>query len=393
MSEFKLALQRFEADHRWLMGLSHACERFHEQLNGNERASGEQNEAMRVALESIDPDFDIEETGTVTLQALKTALKEAVRWAKEALRFVFETFNSVYIKFTGSVGKVRKIQQKLTQRYAKLGNRVTTSKMKVAGVQRLSINGEFVGSDLSGLQDIERITTYILEQYPRAIVSIARDTSRRFLNIVEHGQGKDPEALAKEGAAEFGRIMQTSFVQPHGAKEVSGREYAEGQGMYRSEVLPGNYAFVYTPPQDIISKVNVDSDTVNVMGKAMVMTFTELQMSVADRSERDVPVPSIADIGKLLDAISGILTIAEKSKQVETNFSSVQHVVDDAIRQISEKSLDSGAPSNRMIHMLGEISKKLAEPTGLYLHWLAVTLNIYLTFLSQCMTHYEHEGH
>ncbi|MOA59958.1 hypothetical protein D3C78_1847150 [compost metagenome] len=67
-------------------------------------------------------------------------------------------------------------------------------------------------------------------------------------------------------------------------------------------------------------------------------------------------------------------------------------MVDDAIRQIAETGEEVGRSNAHVLEVLGVISKKLAEPMGFYTHWLAVTLNVWLTFIGHCIKHYENEG-
>jgi len=124
------------------------------------------------------------------------------------------------------------------------------------------------------------------------------------------------------------------------------------------------------------------------------MQFSELQLNVADRSEREIDTPSVEKLKELADIISQILTLAERGEDGIRDFGSVKTVVDDAIRQIAAKTTDveDKPAANMILHLIGVISKKLAEPMGHYTHWLAVTLNVYLTFIGHCIDHYENQG-
>ena len=117
-------------------------------------------------------------------------------------------------------------------------------------------------------------------------------------------------------------------------------------------------------------------------------------MNIADKSEREIDVPSVSDLSLLTEEISRILTIAEKAESGRRDFESVKTVVDDAIRQIMERT-DSGETipsSNFTLQVIGEISKKLAEPMDNFTHWLAITLNVWITFINHCVDHYEERG-
>jgi hypothetical protein len=377
-----------DRDMERLAKYSTSLEQYIRLLDGRDEIGGDVAKTMLISIESIDPQFDVAQTGMITLRALKAGLKEAARIAREMIRYVYETLSSLYVKFTGSTARVRKTQIGLTKRFSKLNSRATSGSITVSGLQRLSINGEFVGSELSNLSDIAAITDYVLNVYPKAVVGIARDSSRRMLNLVANNPGDD---VAAKGAQEFATAMRQHFVRPKGAVAMSGREMGQ-EGLDRSTILPGNYAFVYTPPEEVVERCEANEDSQNAIRKALIMSFSELQLATMDRSEREIAVPPVMQLGKLLDAIAAILALTDKVKVGETSFVSVKHVVDDAIRQIAESNQATGKNDNQLIHMLGEISKKLQEPQGYYMHWLAVTLNIYLAFIGQCITHYENEG-
>lgn len=386
--------KQFDRDYQALAQYSWALEHFGQLLNGRDEFGDTESDIIRVTLESIDPDFSVGNSGSITWQDIKKGLAEAAKVVREMLRFVFDTLNSLYVKFTGSVTRVRNAQQKQSKRFGMLGSKVSSSKMTVSGIQRLSINGEFVGANINNLLDIEKTTTYMLETYPRSIVGLARNTSRKFLNVIETHEGHSSGNIAESAMSQFGNVLGTNFTQPPGATKVNSKELDIGNGdLLRGTVLPGNMAIVYSDPRSLIDEAVSNTNTVNVINKSLTMSFTELQLAIADRNEREISVPSVDEIGALLSGISRILSIAEKSKQVESDYTSVRTVVDDAIRQITEKVTDSGRDSNTLITMLGAISKKLVEPAGPYLHWLAVTLNVYLTFIGECITHYEQQGH
>lgn len=150
--------KQFDRDYQALAQYSWALEHFGQLLNGRDEFGDTESDIIRVTLESIDPDFSVGNSGSITWQDIKKGLAEAAKVVREMLRFVFDTLNSLYVKFTGSVTRVRNAQQKQSKRFGMLGSKVSSSKMTVSGIQRLSINGEFVGANINNLLDIEKLS-------------------------------------------------------------------------------------------------------------------------------------------------------------------------------------------------------------------------------------------
>jgi len=389
---FNQAITDFDQLQRLRLGM----ERYADALNGRTEYSEEASFVIRTAFESIDPEFDIKEGSAITLRALKEGIKQAAKAAAEIIAYLWNTLKALYIKFTGSIKQVRRNQVGISQRLGKLGSKTTYKKMSVAGVQRLSLDGEFVGTEIDNLDDIRSTTDYILNMYPKSIIKISRDTSRHFLNVFERNEGATTKAVATECLGLMSEILQRDFRPPPGHKPVTPREFpAGGKGVNRGEILPGNVAFIFTPPASVAqSLANNPKDPVEILEKGFVMQFAELQLNVADRSEREIDVPSVEKLKELTEMVSRILTLAERGEDGIRDFTSVKTVVDDAIRQIAAKTTDAEDQNaaNIILHMIGVISKKLSEPMGHYTHWLAVTLNVYLTFIGHCIDHYENEG-
>lgn len=382
-----------------LQHMRESLENYADALRGRTEVEGDAATLISITLESIDPDFDIKEGSKVTLRAIKEGIKSAARATADIIAYLWNTLKALYIKFTGSIRQVRRNQAGISKRLGALGSKTTYSKMSVAGVQRLSVNGEFVGAKADNLQDIKDTTNYILNMYPKSIIKISRDTSRQFLNIVEQNEGQDAKVVASMCMERMVDIMQSGFRPPPGHRPISPSELAtQEKGINRGEILPGNVAFIFTPPTTIQQNLTGGSkDPLTDLERGFVMQFAELQLNVADKSEREIDVPSVQELKELTGVIANILTLAERGEDGIRDFTSVKTVVDDAIRQIAEKgsndtSGDSHRPIDTVLHMLGVISKKLAEPMGHYLHWLAVTLNVYLTFIGHCIDHYENQG-
>lgn len=393
-SELKPVLENWDK----VVRLTHSLERYEQLLAGKERASDDIALVMSTALENIDPEFDIKEGGAITLRAIKEAISSGAKAAWQIIKQIWQFLNSMYIKFTGSVRRVRRNQESTMRRLGALGSKTSLhSKMSVAGVQRLSVDGKFVGVELSAIEDIKQVTNYCLNIYPKSVTQIARNCSRQFLNILDDADGKDRQQTAMEVVEKFTEVFQQNFRAPPGAAELrTGEMISPGKkNQMRSQVLAGNAAFVYMAPDAMMEALRKGkSDPSEVVNSTFVMNFTELQMNVADRSEREIDVPSVRDLTLLTEEISRVLTLAEKAESGRRDFETVKTVVDDSIRQIMERT-DSGETipaSNLVLQVTGEISKKLAEPMDNFTHWLAITLNVWITFINHCIDHYENTG-
>lgn len=393
-SELKPLLENWDK----VVRLTQSLERYEQLLAGQERASDDIAFVMSTALENIDPEFDIKEGGAITLRAIKEAISAGASAAWKIIKQIWQFLNAMYIKFTGSIRRVRRSQESTIRRLGKLGSKTSLqSTMAVAGVQRLSVDGKFVGVEQSAIEDIKQLTNYCLNIYPKSVTQIARNCSRKFLNILENAEGQERQQTAHDVIETFIDVFQTNFRAPPGATEVKSGEMSglDKKNHRRSDVLAGNRAFVYMSPEGMTEALRRGkTDPADIVSSSFIMHFTELQMNVADRSEREIDVPSVRDLTLLTEEISRVLTLAEKAEAGRRDFDTVKTVVDDSIRQIMEKT-DSGETvpaSNLVLQITGEISKKLAEPLDNFTHWLAITLSVWLTFINHCIDHYETTG-
>jgi hypothetical protein len=393
-SELKPVLENWDK----VVRLNQSLERYEQLLAGKERASDDIAFVMSTALENIDPEFDIKEGSAITLRAIKEAISAGANAAWKIIKQIWQFLNAMYIKFTGSIRRVRRNQENTTRRLGKLGSKTTLhSKMSVAGVQRLSVDGKFMGVEQSAIEDIKQVTNYCLNIYPKAVTQIARNCSRKFLNILEESAGQDRQQTAQAVVETFIEVFQANFRGPPGATAMKTGEMAgvDPKNHRRSDLLVGNTAFIYMSPEGMSATLRAGkTDPAEVVGSSFFMHFTELQMNVADKSEREIDIPSVKELTLLTEEISRVLTLAEKAESGRKDFDTVKTVVDDSIRQIMEKA-DTGETvpaSNLVLQITGEISKKLAEPLDNFTHWLAITLNVWLTFINHCIDHYETEG-
>ncbi len=352
--------------------------------------------ALQVGLEAIDPSINVKEGTKVTLRAIKDGLVKLSKMTRAALRALFDFIQSMYVKFTGSLGMVRRRHKLIGNRIGKLGRRTAFTKLKVKGINRLSIDGQFIGNDAAALKNIQGVVDFILNTYPKAIAQTSRDCARKFQNIVEQSEAIDNIEAARRGLEAFEQSLQARLLIPSTFVEASAKELPPSQNegrLMRSPYMPGNYAMLLSPPGSIVSneRLNV-TNYATMINQAFTFKFTELSLNAPDNTERELDVPTIAELNVLYSGINEILSLAERGESGRREYATVKVLVDDAINQIAERTQHLTNTNNVMIHMLGAMSKQLAEPVGTFLHWLAITLNVYLAFMDVCISHYSEEG-
>lgn len=374
-----------------------SLERYRDILGSSEAAKEDVAFVMNTALENIDPEFDIKEGSTITLRAIKEALVAAAKVAWEILKQIYQYLNALYVRFTGSIRRVRANQTRVMRKLGALGSKTSySSTINVAGLQRLSVDGKFVGVDMDNLKAIKDITNYTLSVYPRSVTQIARNCSRQFLNILDTANGENNKEISHKIIETLADIFERNFREPPDATHVRQGEIGGNiKNLKRGEALVGNSAFVYSDPRAIVAELRrTNSDTAQTVANALHMNFQELSLNVADKSERELDLPTVKELTQLTEEISRILTLAEKAESGRQDFNSVKTVVDDAIRQAMDRTenKDVVPVAQLVMTVSGEISKKLAEPMDNFMHWLAITLNVWLNFIGHCADHYENEG-
>jgi len=392
-SDYKTLIHDWEKTGKLFASL----ERYQAILGDEEVSSEDVALVMSTALENIDPEFDIKEGSTITLRAIKEALVAAAKVAWEILKQIYQYLNALYVRFTGSIRRVRANQTRVMRRLGSLGSKTSySSTINVAGLQRLSVDGKFVGVDMSNLQDIKAIANYTLTVYPRCVTQIARNASRQFLNLLDVADGENNKEVSGQLIEVLADIFERNFREPPDSTDVrQGEIGGQTKFLKRSTALVGNSAFVYTDPRVISNEFRkTNGNAASTVASALHMNFQELSLNVADKSEREIDLPTVRDLTQLTEEISRILTIAEKAETGRRDFSSVKTVVDDAIRQAMERTENKAVVpvAQTVMTVLGEVSKKLAEPMDNFMHWLAITLNVWLNFIDHCVDHYENEG-
>ena len=387
---------RRDVDH--MFKLSCALEAYSDLLNGDDVSlDSAEGRAISFGLESIDPSIDLKEGSFITMRVIKEGIIKVAKATREVVRLLFEVLGNLYVKFTGSLGRVRGHQKNVAKRLGRLGSRVSYKQMEISGINRLSVNGTFVGDDPNTLVAIRVVSDFLLNKHPAMVVKVARVCSRRFIDLVEGQADATSASVAQAGMGVFIETLQAAMHPIAGEQPVKAGELPQSfaAGRYnRSEVMPGNWALIYTALAEALR----DSGTLkldlyaNVIKQAFKIDFLELTMNTADRTARTVDVPSVQVLGQLVDGISKILDVAEKSETGRRDFSSVKVVVDDAIRQVMHVRTGDGKANGTVIQMLGSLSETLAAPMGNFTHWVAVTLNIYLNYIDHCIKHYEVEG-
>lgn len=392
-SEYKTLVHDWEKTGKLFASL----ERYQAILGDNEAASEDVAFVMGTALENIDPEFDIKEGSTITLRAIKEALVAAAKVTWEILKQIYHYLNALYVRFTGSIRRVRANQTRVMRKLGALGSKTSySSTINVAGLQRLSVDGKFVGVDMDNLKDIKEITNYTLTVYPRCVTQIARNCSRQFLNILDRATGENNKEIAHDIVEVVAETFDRTFREPPSATHVrQGEIGGQAKNLKRSAALVGNSSFVYTDPKAMVGEFRrTNSDTAAAVASALHMNFQELSLNVADKSEREIDLPSVRELTALTEEIARILTMAEKADSGRQDFNSVKTVVDDAIRQAMDRTENQSLVQVAQLVMTisGEISKKLAEPMDNFMHWLAITLNVWLNFIDHCADHYANEG-
>lgn len=354
--------------------------------------------SIQLGLESIDPSLDLKEGSYITLRMVKEGLIKVAKATREAIRILFEIVGNLYVKFTGSLGRVRGHQKNAAKRLGRLGSRVSYKQMEISGINRLSVNGSFVGGDPMVLGEIRNICDHLLNKHPQTVVRVARVCSRRFIDLAEQQANASKRDVAVAGMQVFLETLAAAIQPVRGETMVKAGELPSGftTGRYlRSAVMPGNWALVYTNLQEALNQTNAQdvNHYANVIKQSFKIDFVELTLNTADRTPRTMDVPSIQTLSQLVDGISKILDVAEKAEMGRRDFASVKTVVDDAIRQVMDvKSESDGTVNTAVIQMLGSISEVLAAPMDNFTHWVAVTINVYLNFIDHCIKHYEVEG-
>lgn len=392
-SEYKTLVHDWEKTGKLFASL----ERYQAILGDNEVASEDVAFVMSTALENIDPEFDIKEGSTITLRAIKEALIAAAKVTWEILKQIYQYLNALYVRFTGSIRRVRANQSRVMRKLGALGSKTSySSTINVAGLQRLSVDGKFVGMDMDNLKDIKEITNYTLNVYPRSVTQIARNCSRQFLNILDRATGENNKEIAHDVVEVVAETFERAFREPPSATHVrQGEIGGQVKNLKRGAALVGNSSFVYTDPKAMVNEFRrTNSDTAQAVASALHMNFQELSLNVADKSEREIDLPTVRELTALTEEIARILSLAEKADSGRQDFNSVKTVVDDAIRQAMDRTEDQSLVqvAQMVMTISGEISKKLAEPMDNFMHWLAITLNVWLNFIGHCADHYENEG-
>lgn len=385
---------RGDVDH--MLKVTCALEAYGELLDGKEfTVDSPTGQAITLGLESIDPSLDIKEGSYITLRAIREGVVKAAKATREVIKVLLELLNSLYVKFTGSLGRVRGHQKNASKRLARLGSRVSYKEMEISGINRLSVNGAFVGDKPEYLMAIKQVADYLLVDHPKTIARVARVVSRRFIDLVEANPESDKITVAKEGMGLFVETLENTMRPVPGETQLRSGELSATTrpGVFvRSQAMPGNNALVYTDIEKTLKRPMEATNYGSVIRNAFYIDFVELTLNTADKTARTMAVPGIITLKQLLDGISGVLDVAEKAEMGRRDFQTVKTVVDDTIRQVMDVKDGNGNANTTVVQMLGAISETLAAPMGNFTHWVAVTMNVYLNFIDHCIKHYEAEG-
>ena len=346
------------------------------------------NVMLRVALESIDLDIGVDDKSPVTTSKVKALIVKGSKALYRLILKLMEYVKGMYIKFTGNIRSVRRSQAKLSAAITKLGSKTTRGELQIDGIDRLSVDGKFVGTDPQSLKNLLDVSKYLLNDHPKFVIGYVRSVTREFLNLLNDSKfiGLEQDTQVKTILEVVGKGYVDNFKYPNTTSTVKDSDRKA------TITLVGNRALTFSNKDKVESYLKGDlAEPVVFVNDVLTMPFAEQPLRRPEHSEISVSIPSVSELKNLSNLISNILDVAEGTSRSVKDYDTVKVVIDDAIRQI-EDSKASDYICNLVFVILGQISKKLSEPVGNFTHWLAITLNVYINLYRTFVTHYKDEG-
>ena len=346
------------------------------------------NVMLRVALESIDLDIGVDDKSPVTTSKVKALIVKGSKALYRLILKLMEYVKGMYIKFTGNIRSVRRSQAKLSAAITKLGSKTTRGELQIDGIDRLSVDGKFVGTDPQSLKNLLDVSKYLLNDHPKFVIGYVRSVTREFLNLLNDSKfiGLEQDTQVKTILEVVGKGYVDNFKYPNTTSTVKDSDRKA------TITLVGNRALTFSNKDKVESYLKGDlAEPVVFVNDVLTMPFAEQPLRRPEHSEISVSIPSVSELKNLSNLISNILDVAEGTSRSVKDYDTVKVVIDDAIRQI-EDSKASDYICNLVFVILGQISKKLSEPVGNFTHWLAITLNVYINLYKTFVTHYKDEG-
>lgn len=343
-------------------------------------------DVLKTSIESVDPlasHFDIKEDSGLTASKIGTKLKEFAKKIWNLILKLLDYGRSFYVKVSGSVARVRKAQTINNTRLARLGNKLTENKITLGNVEKLSINGVFVGDDINALNTLETVTQFFIKDYSKFFNGFSKKISREFANLVE---SKDVDkSKVRQVVVD---IYNQNFKAPKASKEVTN---VDGIKVKLSEILPGNRAFQFVD-KDLLQrrlKELGDVSTTNLVKELIGLEFKEVHINVPQDIKKEYDVPSINELKQLNNKLGDILSIAEDTKANVKNYDSLRVVVDEAIKDLTDNNSENVEIKSDLINALGAVSKKLSDPSIQYTHWLVITLHTFVLLIRKYIDAYK----
>lgn len=346
------------------------------------------NVMLRVALESIDLDIGVDDKSPVTTSKVKSMIVKGSKALYRLILKLMEYVKGMYIKFTGNIRSVRRSQARLSAAITKLGSKTTRGELQIDGIDRLSVDGKFVGTDPQSLKNLLDVSKYLLNDHPKFVIGYVRFVTREFLNLLNDSKfvGLEQDAQVNAVLAVVSKGYVDNFKYPNTTSAVKDSDRKA------TITLVGNRALTFSNKDKVESYLKGDlAEPVVFVNDVLTMPFAEQPLRRPEHSEISVSIPAVSELKSLSNLISNILDVAEGTSRSVKDYDTVKVVIDDAIRQI-EDSKASDYICNLVFVILGQISKKLSEPVGNFTHWLAITLNVYINLYRTFVTHYKDEG-
>lgn len=338
-------------------------------------------EVLAVSIESVDPGasyFDIKEGSGITFKAAGKKIIDLGKKIWKLFLKLLDVLRSFYVKFSGSIARVRKAQIINTERLSKLGSKSAINlKVKLTNIERLSVDSKFKGFDLPTLADLLNATKFFIKDYPKATVEYVRKTNRAVLNLVD----KDTTDRTAYLEAFF-----ANFDSTFGSIGNVEKYNMEGRTFNRGPYLPGNRCFVFPDSSDVKKRLT-EAKEINIADIVKV-DFISASLNVPDDRDKEFDVPRLDVLKTVNDKLGEILSIAEDAKRTIKDFDNLGKVVQESIKEISEKdSLDNETRIFLMSSLTG-IVKQMGKPDIKYVDWLAVTVHVYILLIRKCIELY-----
>lgn len=344
------------------------------------------NEVLKASVENIDPGasyFDVKEDSKISFKAIGDKIKKLIQFVKKMLLKLLDITRSFYVKFSGSIARVRKAQVINSKRLSDVGSKVTNSTITLTNIERLSIDANFKGFDLATLESLLKSTTFFIRDYPKAMVDFVRSSSREILNIVNKPDGNSDIKKAIDDVV-FDSFSKTFLKLPSKEKYT-----LENKSVNRGDFLPGNRCFIFSDGSDVNRSDSNHDD--KIISDIIKVDFITVSLNIPDEREKQFKVPPLQLLKDVNNKLGEILAVAEDGEKSKKDFANLKTVAEEAIKEISEKDNMTDSDKSHAIIVLSNIIKIMGKPDLKYLEWLAVTVHVYILLIRKCVEIFNEE--